>query len=92
MTKSDNPIEPNRSGPAEPDYREDGAPETVMGDLAQSEYKVEARPRSDSDGPQHAELGFGSVGGAVTQAQLNENREDSDTTTYVRAGGHMPLA
>ncbi len=37
LTQSDHPMEPERSGPAEPRYREDDAPNTVMGDLVATE-------------------------------------------------------
>ncbi len=33
LTRSSNSIEPDRTGPQEPDHRKDGAPETIMGDL-----------------------------------------------------------
>lgn len=39
LTESDHPNEPPRTGPAEPKYRKDGAPKTVMGDLAKTEMK-----------------------------------------------------
>ena len=37
LAKSDHPFEPERSGPAEPRYREDGAPQSVMGNIPYGE-------------------------------------------------------
>jgi hypothetical protein len=45
LTKSDNPNEPPRTGPREPRNRKEGAPRTVMGDLAETEMKDESVER-----------------------------------------------
>jgi hypothetical protein len=92
LTKSSHPMEPERSGPAEPGYRRDGAPETVMGDLAHSEYKQEARPKrggADKD-RSAAEMGFGSVGGAIDPVALGDSEDDP--ATRVRTDAARPLS
>ena len=48
LVKSDSPIEPDRTGPAEPENREKGAPETVMGDL---EDAPKAQPIETNENP-----------------------------------------
>ncbi|MEQ8411776.1 MAG: hypothetical protein RIB52_09495 [Erythrobacter sp.] len=81
LTPSTHPMEPERSGPAEPGYRHENAPDSVMGDLAHSEYKQEARPDRE-DGASHApaaEMGFGSVGGAIDQVALGDTGDDPAT-------------
>ena len=91
LTPSDNPYEPDRTGPAEPDHRRKGAPDTVMGELADSEYKQEARPDSEEgeDRPA-AEMGFGSVGGAIDPVALGDSEDDP--ATRVRTDAARPLS
>ncbi|KPP86876.1 hypothetical protein [Erythrobacter sp. HL-111] len=91
LTKSTHPMEPERSGPAEPGYRSEGAPESVMGDLVHSEYKPEARPRrapGEGDLPA-TEMGFGSVGGAIDPVALGDCGDDP--ATRVRTDAMRPI-
>ena len=68
LTQNNSPIEPTRTGPAEPKYREDGAPDSVIGDLAQTELKEGAEAPQANPVPEAPELGFGALGGTITQA------------------------
>ncbi|AOL24791.1 hypothetical protein Ga0102493_11661 [Erythrobacter litoralis] len=99
LTPSTHPMEPERSGPAEPGYRREGAPDSVMGDLAPGEYKPGYRQEARDDGDPDrqdaaddapaAEMGFGSVGGAIDPVALG-NSED-DPATRVRTDAARPL-
>lgn len=92
LTPSTHPMEPERTGPREPGNREDGAPDTVMGDLAHSEYKQEARPgreKRSGEAPA-AEMGLGSVGGAIDPVALGDSKDDP--ATRVRTDAARPLS
>ena len=73
LTKSDNSIEPNRTGPQEAKFRED--------DDDSDESPEQA---SSSDEAPHAEMGFGSVGGALPQA-------GEDIARQMRSDAMRPL-
>ncbi|QIQ87228.1 hypothetical protein [Erythrobacter sp.] len=91
LTPSTHPMEPERTGPREPGLREEGAPDSVMGDLAHSEYKQDARPNRDEAGDRPAaEMGFGSVGGAIDPVALGESEDDP--ATRVRTDAARPLS
>lgn len=91
LTPSPHPMEPARSGPAEPGYRRKGAPESVMGDLAHSEYKQDAGPEAqDAQEKPAAELGFGSIGGAIDPVALGDMADDP--ATRVRTDAARPLS
>lgn len=76
LRESDSPIEPSRTGPREPENREEGAPASVIGNLPT--HKIASSPdaisqetsRAAGTAPQSAELGFGGVSGAVLGATL----------------------
>lgn len=91
LTPSTHPMEPERTGPREPGMREDGAPDSIMGELADSEYKQDARPDAQ-DAPDRpgADMGFGSIGGAIDPVALGDMADDP--ATRVRTDAARPLS
>ncbi|MEM7688703.1 MAG: hypothetical protein AAF291_06750 [Pseudomonadota bacterium] len=65
LTQRSNALEPERTGPQEPTYREDGAPQTVIGDLASSELKPGAEAPAVNDDPNWVQIGKGALGDTV---------------------------
>ena len=78
LTQSDNAMEPERTGPQEPTYREDDAPKSVIGQHAQTELKPGA------DAPQaNTEPGFVQLGKETPGELMASLTPGSDTTSLM---------
>ncbi|MEE4152990.1 MAG: hypothetical protein V2I27_02410 [Erythrobacter sp.] len=95
LVKSSNPMEPARTGPQEPDHREEGAPETVMGDLADTEMKdgaasVEPNTTPEQRASQGTKLGSRGADGAMPQEDPQAG-EPVDPAIRARADAKRPI-
>ena len=57
LTQGSNPMEPERTGPQEPIFREDGAPRSVIGQYEQTELRPGADAPTPNTNPQFVHLG-----------------------------------
>ena len=62
LTQSGNAFEPERTGPQESVFRSDDAPESVIGDLADSELKPGADAPAANRDPEWTQLGEDTLG------------------------------
>lgn len=65
LAQSGNAFEPERTGPQEATYRREGAPKSVIGDLAVSELKPGADAPAVNDNPNWVQIGKGAWGDAL---------------------------
>jgi len=65
LTQSQNAFEPERTGPQEATYRDQDAPDTVIGDLARTELKPGAEAPAVNDSPSWIQIGKGAVANAL---------------------------
>lgn len=78
LTRRSNGFEPERTGPQEPSHREQSAPDSVIGDLAETEVKPGADAPETNNDPAFVQLGVQSIG-----KKLASLTPGSDTTSLM---------